>query len=182
MNQKRFILGSGVLYLAVCEGTIPEDTVLETDANRVGNISGGATLEYKPTFYRVEDDLGTVKSDLLTAEELTFKSGLLIPNMDFMPYAAPTVRTATAEQVKTTKIGGIKNADGKSYVVRFVHKSTANPTYKLRTTIVGVNTSGFSLALLKDKETVVDMTFSAEPLDDTGTLCQITEQNETTEV
>lgn len=173
--KKKFILGSGELYIQEYADAIPEDTVIEVEANRIGRISGGATLEYKPTFYRVEDDLGTVKEDLLTAEDVTFKSGLLVPNMDFMPFAAPTVKTTTTETRKTTKLGGIKNADGKSYLVRFVHVSSANPGYKLRSTVVGVNTSGFSLGYLKDKETIVDLTFSAQPMDDSGTLCQIDE-------
>ncbi len=69
MNKKRFILGSGHMYLMEYTGTIPEDSVLEVEENKIGVISGGATLEYKPTFYTVEDDLGTVKEALLTAEE-----------------------------------------------------------------------------------------------------------------
>ena len=90
MNKKRFILGSGHMYLMEYTGTIPEDSVLEVEENKIGVISGGATLEYKPTFYTVEDDLGTVKEALLTAEEVTFKSGLLAPNMSFAAFSAPT--------------------------------------------------------------------------------------------
>ena len=51
MNKKRFILGSGHMYLMEYTGTIPEDSVLEVEENKIGVISGGATLEYKPTFY-----------------------------------------------------------------------------------------------------------------------------------
>ena len=178
MNKKNFILGSGKLYLDVFTGEIPPDETLETAEHQIGTISGGATLEYKPSFYRVENDLGTVKEDLLTAEEVTFKSGLLIPNMSFAQFAAPTVRvTPPTEQVKRriTKIGGISNADGKTYVVRFVHVSPADPDYNLRCTIVGVNTSGFSLGFLKDKESIVDLTFGAQPLDETGALVMLDE-------
>ena len=160
---------------------IPEDDVLEVSENKIGSISGGATLEYKPSFYRVEDDLGTVKEDLLTAEEITLKSGLLAPNMGFAAFSAPTARVSgpTPETRKRiTRIGGIANADGKNYIVRFLHKSTADPGYKLRATIVGVNTSGFSLGFLKDKETIVDLTFSAQPMDETGTLVMLDEPDE----
>lgn len=181
MNKKKFILGSGHLYVVEFTGSIPKDEELERDENKIGVISGGATLEYKPTFYVVEDDLGLVKESLLTAEEVTFKSGLLAPNMSFAAFSAPTVKVeeATAQSKKrVTKIGGIANADGKVYIVRFLHASTADPGYKLRSTIVGVNTSGFSLGFLKDKESIVDLTFSAQPMDDKGTLVQLDEPDE----
>lgn len=186
MNKKKFILGSGKLYLSAYDGAaIPEDSVLETEEKRIGAISGGATLEYKPNFYTVEDDLGTVKDQLLTSEELTFKSGILVPNMGFIPFAAPTARVTPATssvKKRITKLGGLTNADGKIYVVRFVHTSTADPAYKFRVTIVGVNTSGFSLGLLKDKESVVDLTFSAQPMDADGTLVQIDEPDDSVTV
>ena len=184
MNKKRFILGSGHMYLMEYTGTIPEDSVLEVEENKIGVISGGATLEYKPTFYTVEDDLGTVKEALLTAEEVTFKSGLLAPNMSFAAFSAPTARVepATAQKKRrVTKIGGVANADGKSYIVRFLHASTADPGYQLRATIVGVNTSGFSLGFLKDKETIVDLTFAAQPMDGTGTLVELDEPDDPVE-
>ncbi|MCI9473441.1 MAG: hypothetical protein HFF31_05455 [Flavonifractor sp.] len=172
------------MYLMEYTGTIPEDSVLEVEENKIGVISGGATLEYKPTFYTVEDDLGTVKEALLTAEEVTFKSGLLAPNMSFAAFSAPTARVepATAQKKRrVTKIGGVANADGKSYIVRFLHASTADPGYKLRATIVGVNTSGFSLGFLKDKETIVDLTFAAQPMDGTGTLVELDEPDDPVE-
>ena len=103
MNKKRFILGSGHMYLMEYTGTIPEDSVLEVEENKIGVISGGATLEYKPTFYTVEDDLGTVKDALLTAEEVTFKSGLLAPNMSFAAFSAPTARVEPATAQKRSE-------------------------------------------------------------------------------
>lgn len=172
---KKFVLGSGELYVVPFTGTLPENATIEADSNRLGLISGGATLEYKPTFYTVQDDLGLVKEEILTAEEVTLKSGLLVPDMSFVERAAPTARSTTASSVKTTKLGGLKNADGKKYIVRFVHVSAADPDYALRVTIVGVNRSGFSLGMLKDKEVVVDHEFGATPMDSAGTLVQFDE-------
>lgn len=99
-------------------------------------------------------------------------------------FSAPTARVepATAQKKRrVTKIGGVANADGKSYIVRFLHASTADPGYKLRATIVGVNTSGFSLGFLKDKETIVDLTFAAQPMDGTGTLVELDEPDDPVE-
>lgn len=179
-NTKNFVLGSGVLYIAEYTGSIPTDTVLEVDTNMIGTIKGGATLAYKPEFYEVSDDLGTVKEEILTSEKVSLKSGIMVPNMKFLQKAAPTTKTTegttgASPSPTVTKIGGIKNANGKKYVVRFVHVSAADPNYKLRVTVVGNNTSGFDLGMVKDKETVVDLEFSATPMDATGTLVQFDE-------
>lgn len=180
-KKEQFILGSGKLFVMEYDGAaIPEDAEIEIEANRAGQISGGATLEYKPTYVAVSDDLGEVKKSILSAEDVTFKSGMLVKNMDFLGFAAPTARdgTVSASKKKTTKIGGVKNASGKTYLVRFLHVSTHSPDYALRITIVGTMTDGFSLAFAKDKETIPDLTFAAEPLDDVGTLVQIDEPGE----
>ena len=177
-NKKDFVLGSGELYIAEYTGAIPDNATLEVDMNKIGQIKAGATLSYKPEFYTVEDDLGTIKEEILTSEKVSFKSGIMAPNMAFSAKAAPTTKVTpgTAGETPTvTKIGGIKNANGKKFVVRFVHVSPADPNYKLRVTIVGNNISGFDLGFLKDKETVVDLEFSATPMDSTGTLVQFDE-------
>ena len=59
-NSDEIILGSGDLYIVEYSGDIPEDTVIETDDNRAGNIKGGATLEYSIESQTVQDDKGRV--------------------------------------------------------------------------------------------------------------------------
>ena len=44
---QKIILGSGKLYVAEFTGTIPADATIEADANLLGKIVGGATVEYK---------------------------------------------------------------------------------------------------------------------------------------
>ncbi|MGI5857572.1 MAG: hypothetical protein ACOX64_14125, partial [Candidatus Merdivicinus sp.] len=56
-DGEKIVLGSGLVYITEYSGTIPEDSVIETDENLMGLIQGGATLEYKPEFYTAEDDL-----------------------------------------------------------------------------------------------------------------------------
>ena len=46
MYKDRIVLGSGDLFCMLFSGTIPEDATIETDENQLGEISGGATLEY----------------------------------------------------------------------------------------------------------------------------------------
>ena len=43
------------------------------------------------------------------------------------------------------------------------------------------DTSGFSLGFLKDKETIVDLTFAAQPMDGTGTLVELDEPDDPVE-
>lgn len=174
-KTESFLLGSGLLYVMEFTGVIPPDEEIEKEENRLGRIKGGATLEYKPSFYSVEDDLGYIKKQLLTAEEVSFKSGIMVPNVEFVSIATPTAKLTkdAAAGKRTLEVGGLTNADGKTYLVRFVHKSVTEPLNALRVTIVGTNQSGFSLAFAKDKETVVDMEWSAEPLDNNGRLLRI---------
>ena len=49
------------LYCTDFQGTneaIPDDTVIETEDNRLGHIKGGAEIEYAPEFYEAKDDMG----------------------------------------------------------------------------------------------------------------------------
>ena len=75
---------------------------------------------------------------------------------------------------RTVKIGGRANDNGKSYVLHFVHKDATDGD--VRVTIVGKNQAGFSLAFAKDKETVVDAEFKAQPHDSDGTLIRYEEE------
>lgn len=167
-NNKPYTLGAGKLFTTVFEESkgIPSISELEKEENRLGSISGGATLEYKATYYNVKDDLGEVDDQVITAEEASIKSGVLTWNATTLEKLASTARTSTDEDGLTVvKIGGLANDNGKKYVIHFVHKSGAK-----RITIVGKCIDGFSLAFAKDKETVVDAVFKALGQDDEGTL------------
>lgn len=163
----KIVLGSGKLYTSVFSGTIPDDTILEVESNLLGLIQGGATLEYKPKFYEVTDDLGLVQKTILTEEEVTLKSGVLTWCGKTLSKLCSTARVTEAAGKRTVKIGGLQNQDGKQYVIRFVHEDATDGD--IRITIVGSNQAGFSFKFLKDKETVVDAEFKAAPLDSEGT-------------
>lgn len=170
MNKEteKIVLGSGKVYVAEFTGTIPEASTIETDANLLGLIQGGATLEYKPEFYTAEDDLGLVSKTIITKEEATFKSGIMTWCGKTLQKLCATARVTETDNKRTVKIGGRSNDDGKSYVIHFVHEDTADGD--VRVTVVGKNQAGFSLAFAKDKETVIDAEFKAAPHDSEGTL------------
>lgn len=177
MEKDRIILGSGKVYCMEFTGDIPKNDVIEVESNRLGYISGGATLEYKPTYTKVKDDLGLVSKVILTEEEATFKSGILTFNGETLTKLCNTGRVTTSEGVRTVKIGGVDNYDGKKYLIHFVHEDKADGD--IRVSIVGVNEAGFSLSFAKDKETVIDAEFACQSMDSEGTLILYNEEIKT---
>lgn len=175
--MERIVLGSGKIYIDEFETSIPTDAALEVEGNLLGLIQGGATVEYKPEFYEAKDDLGIVSKTIITSEEVLLKSGIMTFNGDTLKKLSATARVTEAAGKRTVKIGGLKNADGKKYVIRFVHEDAVDGD--IRVTIVGSNQAGWSLAFAKDKETVIDAEFKAAPHDADGTLVIYEEEDST---
>ena len=159
------ILGSGYLYITEFVGTIPSDEIFETIGNRLGYISGGASIEYKPKYYTATDDLGLVTKTVVTEEEATLKSGICTFDGNTIAKLSSTARVSEVGSERIVKIGGISNDNEKQYAIRFVHKDGI-----VRVTIVGQNQSGFSLKFAADKEIVIDAEIKAAPCDNEGTL------------
>lgn len=181
---KRIVLGSGKLYVAEAtmqdgEYVIPADNTLEVDANLLGYIQGGATLEYTPSFYETKDDLGYVSKKMLTKEEAILRSGIMTWNGETLAKLSTTARVdETVTGKRTVKIGGIGNFDNTQYVIRFVHEDKAEG-FSIRLTLVGSNESGFEMSFAKDSETVVNAELKAIPCDNDGTLIIYTEDDAT---
>lgn len=169
-NSEEIILGSGDLYIVDFTGEIPDDTEIEKDENRAGNIKGGATLEYSIESQTVQDDKGRVKKTIITKETVLFKTGLMTWIKKFMQAIIQTARidetTKTGHRVY--KLGGLANLNKTRYLWRFVH--TRDDGRKLRITVTGKNTGTISLAFQPENETVVDAEITADTLDSAGTL------------
>lgn len=169
MKTDRIVLGSGFLYCAEFDAAagIPEDSVLEVEANRLGHIKGGASVEYTPTHYTAIDDNGRRSKTITTDEEAHLKSGLMTWFGETLEKICSRARVTKTENKRTVKIGGGKD-DGKNYVIRFVHEDEEDGD--VRVTIVGKNEAGFVIQFKKDTETVLDVDFKAIPHDNDGTL------------
>ena len=169
-NGKKIVLGSGKLFCMEYSGSLPADDAIEIDDNNLGLIQGGASIEYKPTYYEAKDDLGQAVKTVLTAEEATFKSGIMTWNGKTLEKLTNTARVEddTDKGRRTVKIGGLSNYDGKRYLFRFVNDDPADG--KTRVTVVGNNQAGFTMAFAVDKETVIDAEIKAMPCDGQGTL------------
>ena len=166
----KIVLGSGKLYVDEFTGELPEDAAIEVEAKLLGYIQGGATLNYTPTFYEAKDDLGIVSKKIITEEEAVLKSGVMTWNGTTLKKLTPTARVTEdkATKTRTVKIGGLGNNDGKKYVLHFVHEDKTDGD--VRITIVGSNEAGLELTFAKDKETVINAEFKAQPQDNEGTL------------
>lgn len=177
-EKDSIVLGSGKLYTTEFSGKLPEIDTIAVESNRLGYISGGATLEYKPTFYEAKDDLGYVSKTILTEEEATLKSGILTFDGNALNKLCDTARVTEDSTKRTVKIGGAGNQKKKNYVILFHHEDAEDGD--IWVLIVGKNESGFSLSFVKDKETVIDAEFKAIPHDNEGTLIEYIEEIKTT--
>ena len=169
-NSDEIILGSGDLYIVEFTGEIPDDTTIEADGNRAGNIKSGATMEYSSESQTVQDDKGRVKKTIITKETVTFKTGLITWAKEFVQALVQTARIdeTTKAGHRLFKLGGLSNLNKKRYLWRFVH--TRDDGRKVRITVTGKNTGTVSLAFQPEDATTMDAEITADTLDSAGTL------------
>lgn len=168
-------LGSGVLMIKEYTGDkMPAHTDFKEETDLLGRISGGATLEYSGEWYTAKDDSGKAVKTIITEEEATLTSGVITWNGKTLEKLCATARVTESGGLRTVKIGGTANNNGKSYALCFHHKDPADGDVWI--VVRAVNQGGFSLAFVKDKETVIDAKFTCLPQDAEGTLIQYIEQ------
>lgn len=168
-NKENITLGSGDLMIKEYTGDkMPAYTEFKAETDLLGRIKGGCTLEYTGEFYEAKDDTGKACKVCLTNEEAILKSGIITWNGKTLEKLCSTARITEENGIRTVKIGGVDNYDGKSYALCFHHhdKESGDAWIVVR----AVNQGGFSLAFVKDEETVVDAEFKCLPQDDEGTL------------
>ena len=171
-------LGSGDLMIKEYAGDMPKYSDFDIKTDLLGRIQGGATLEYKGTWYEAKDDTGKIVKTIITEEEATLKSGILTWNGKTLEKLCSTARVTEENGIRIVKIGGVGNHNGKSYAICFHHTDKIDGDVWV--VVRAVNQGGFSLAFAKDKETVIDAEFKCLPQDDEGTLIQYVEEMTTT--
>ena len=169
-------LGSGDLMIQEYKDTMPLYSTFKAETDLLGRISGGCTLEYSGEWYEAKDDTGKVVKTIITEETATLKSGVITWNGKTLGKLCSTARVTEdkATGIRTVKIGGVGNHNGKSYALCFHHKDPVDGDVWL--VVRAVNQGGFSIAFAKDKETVVDAEFKCLPQDTEGTLIQYVEE------
>ena len=81
-EAERIILGSGYIHIGEFKAAdpLPDPQIFCTDDNIFSYISGGATLNYSPSYYEAKDDMGKVSKTIITEEEATLTAGLMTFN------------------------------------------------------------------------------------------------------
>lgn len=173
-DKQKIRIGSGKVYITEFTGSIPADADFEVEANKLGDVSGGGVIEYKPTTYTAKSDDRLVTRTVTTDEEVTMKLGTCTWNLVTLNTLSRTGRITETGGKRTLKLGGANNDNGKKYAIRFLHEDKVDGDARI--TIVGENASGFTLNFTKDKETVINPEFKAEPMDTDGTLVVFEEE------
>ena len=169
---KRIVLGSGSLYRLDYTGELPEHDVICVEENRFSFVKGGAAVEYTPTPYTAQDDLGRVKKRILTVEDAKLKTGAMTIDASVLDALIDTARVDSKVPGKTTVlIGGIGNAKNKECAWCFHHEDSKDGD--IYVTIRGVNEAGFTLSFNKEQESIIDAELTCMPQDNDVTLIRV---------
>ena len=181
-NIEEYTLGSGDLFIKeYTAGTAVTAEEVITNGERLGEIKGGASLEYTIETKEDSSDLGRTKIVIISKEDVVLKSGVMTWNGKTLEKLCQTARVTKSvdNKKRTIKIGGLANAANKSYAVAFQYKGDGKKG--LTVLIVGKNTAGFTVSFSSDNATVIDAEFKAQALDNEGTLVVIEETIPTSE-
>ena len=179
---EEYTLGSGDLFIKeYTAGTAVTAEDVITTGERLGEIKGGASLEYTTETKEDSSDLGRTKIVIISKEDVVLKSGVMTWNGKTLEKLCQTARVTKSvdNKKRTIKIGGLANAANKSYAVAFQYKGDGKKG--LTVLIVGKNTAGFTVSFSSDNATVIDAEFKAQALDNEGTLVIIEETIPSTE-
>ena len=177
-DKSTITLGSGKMYLVAYADAMPTVEDICKEENLLGYIKGGAALEYTEETHEEKDDMGMVHKIITVSEDAILKCGLLTWNGTTLSKLIDRCKTTDANGKRTTKIGGVGNAQGGYYAVCFFHEDKQDGN--LWIAIKGRNTAGATLTFATDAGTVVEPEFKAMPHDDAGTLVELIEEIPTT--
>jgi hypothetical protein len=174
-DPQNITLGSGKAYIMefVAGGEMPAHTEICVDENLLGHIQGGAELSYTEETTEEKDDLGLVSKIVTTSEEAILKLGLLTWNGNTLQKLADRCKVTEGDGIRTIKIGGAANSQGKEWVVCFAHEDKKDGN--LWVMIRGKNSAGFTLTFAADAASKLEPEFKALPQSD-GTLITIIEE------
>lgn len=158
-NTTSVVLGAGKWYVAPYTSGALDIATVAVAANLLGYTQGGATVEYTPETYTIEDDIGMVRKTFKTKAEASMKTGLLTFDAQSLSAMMSVGQLTTASGKNTFKLGGGREAL-KKFAVVFVYEDDDGADIKIG--MIATNTSPLTLAFAKDKETVIDIEFKAE--------------------
>lgn len=173
-DKDTITIGSCKVYMAVFADTMPSKETLFVEDNRVGYVKGGAAVEYTTEPYEEKDDLGYVSKIIVISEEVLVKLGLITWNGKTLQQLVDRCTVTEAEGMRTVKIGGAGNAQGKYYAIGLWHEDKADGDIWIM--LKGRNNAGVTLTLAADSGTLLEPEFKAMPHDEAGTLLEYIEE------
>jgi hypothetical protein len=170
-KKERIALGSGNVYYAEFDGSLPSIEELKTSEHLFSRVKDGCELEYASESHTEKSDDGTVQKTVITDESVVLRPGLIVANSGVVSDLISTARVIDETDRTIVKIGGSNNDNGKSYAILFYHTDAKDGD--IAVLIVGKNTAGLKFSFKKDAGSILNPEFTAEPQDDEGTLIQI---------
>ena len=171
-QSDKITLGSGKIYILEynSDAGMPEIDEFCNEENILGKTKGGAQLNYNTEHHAEADDLGTVEKDVITAESATMKLGLITFNGNTLAKLADRCQVTENKEkgIRTVKIGGAGNAQGKQWAFCFAHEDKVDGNIWVR--VRGSNQAGLALAFATDAGSKLEPEIKALPCDDGGTL------------
>lgn len=173
-EQTEITLGSVDVYITEYDGALPDYKDVCKAENHLAHTKGGATLTYNKEKQTVQDDFGRVRKTIIVSDELAVKFGLIAWNGNTLAKLESTAEVTEADGIRTTKIGGTANDNGKQYCVVLHHpdKQSGDCWWQF----VGTNTAGFEFAYSADDATLAEPEFTASSMDNEGRLCYFMEE------
>lgn len=181
-KKREIIVGSCEMFMQESTGTLPK---METKADlmamcaaqyRYGHTKGGCTFTYAKETDELSSDDGKLRRTVLKSDSLKCKLGMFGWGGDSIAALEATADTEVIDdgKLRVTKIGGLSNDDGKTWLVVLYHEDkTAGDSWWV---FVGKNTAGFEFVYGTDDGTKVEPEFSAESIDGDGHLCYYFEE------
>ena len=169
-EKQHVIMGAGEWFVKeYTEGEVDCEAIC-VDENYAGETQGGATVEYTPSTYTIEDDNGKLRRTFMVKADATMKTGLLTIDVKSIG-SLMSVGVLTINEGGTKRILklGAGRAELKRFFVVFRYTKDKEKNQYIYVGMVATNTAPLTLAFTKDKETVQDLTYTADTngVDDT---------------
>ena len=169
-ETEKVVLGACDIFVGAYDGStaLDLDAFTSDETKYFGNTQGGTTVEYTPETQKVEDDKGRVKRTFMSKAEATIKTGLLTYGLASLSQvlSVGTLTEVTSgsgasavTKQRLTLPGGKSSLKRLAVVAVYTDDEDGS---KIKVGIVATNTGALSLAFAKDKETVPEITFTAE--------------------
>lgn len=179
-ENQSVIMGAGDWFVKEYESGEVDCEAVCVDENYAGETSGGATVEYTPTTYTIEDDRGKLRRTFMVKADAKMKTGMLtldvksISNM----MSVGVLKMSEDGKKRILKLGGGR-AELRRFVVVFRYPKDEDKGLYIYVGMVATNVSPLTLAFTKDKETVQDLEYTADTNGVDDTILVIEEDIET---